>query len=39
MVVTAGIDVSKEWLHVTLWPTKADLRVEQTAPGYARLAR
>lgn len=38
MVVTAGIDVSKGWLNVALWPKKAELRVEQNAAGYAQLA-
>jgi transposase len=38
MVVTAGIDVSKGWLNVALWPKKDELRVEQTASGYAELA-
>jgi transposase len=38
MVVTAGIDVSKGWLNVALWPTKEELRVEQDAAGYAELA-
>jgi transposase len=37
MVITAGIDVSKAWLDVALWPTKAELRVERNAAGYHRL--
>ena len=37
MVVTAGIDVSKGWLNVALWPKRAELRVEQSAAGYAQL--
>jgi transposase len=37
MVVTAGIDVSKAWLDVALWPTKAELRVERSAAGYDQL--
>jgi len=38
MVVTAGIDVSKGWLNVALWPLKAKLQVDQTGAGYAQLA-
>lgn len=38
MVVTAGIDVSKAWLDVALWPTKAALHIERGAAGYDRLA-
>jgi transposase len=37
MVVTAGIDVSKAWLDVALWPLKDELRVERNAAGYHRL--
>ena len=37
MVVTAGIDVSKAWLDVALWPTRAELRVERSAAGYDQL--
>jgi len=37
MVITAVIDVSKGWLNVALWPKSAELRVEQTAAGYAEL--
>jgi transposase len=37
MVVTAGIDVSKAWLDVALWPLKGELRVERNAAGYHRL--
>jgi transposase len=37
MVVTAGIDVSKHWLNVALWPLKAELRVDQSPAGYAQL--
>ena len=37
MVVTAGIDVSKEWLDVSLWPTRAGLRVERSVAGHHRL--
>ncbi|HEX7532411.1 MAG TPA: transposase [Methyloceanibacter sp.] len=39
MVLTAGIDVSKEWLDVALWPKKAEqLRVTRDRAGYAELA-
>ena len=38
IVVTAGIDVSKGWLNVALWPLKAKLQVDQTGAGYAQLA-
>lgn len=37
MVITGGIDVSKAWLDVALWPTKLTLRVERNATGYDRL--
>lgn len=36
-VVTAGIDVSKGWLNIALWPKRDELRVEQSAAGYAQL--
>jgi hypothetical protein len=38
MVVTAGIDVSKEWLNIALWPLKAELQVDRTDVGYDQLA-
>jgi transposase len=38
MVITAGIDVSKAWLDVALWPLKGELRVERNAAGYHQLA-
>jgi len=38
MVVTAGIDVSKGWLNIALWPLKAELQVDNGAAGYDRLA-
>jgi transposase len=39
MVLTAGIDVSKEWLDVALWPKKAEQRrVTRDRAGYAELA-
>ena len=38
MVLTAGIDVSKDWLDVALWPKKAQLRVTRDRAGYAELA-
>jgi transposase len=37
MVVVAGIDVSKEWLDVALWPKKERLRVERDEAGCDRL--
>jgi transposase len=37
MVVTAGIDVSKGWLNIALWPLKAELEVDRTAAGYDQL--
>ena len=37
-VVTAGVDVSKEWLDCALWPDKAALRVERSVAGYRQLA-
>jgi transposase len=37
MVVTAGIDVSKAWLDVALWPGHDTLHVETTADGYQQL--
>jgi transposase len=38
MVLTAGIDVSKDWLDVALWPKKAQLHVTRDRAGYAELA-
>jgi transposase len=38
MVVTAGIDVSKGWLDIALWPLKAELQVDRIAAGYDELA-
>jgi len=37
VVIVAGIDVSKRWLDVALWPKSATLRVEPTASGYDQL--
>jgi transposase len=37
MVVTGGIDVSKDWLDVALWPIAGNLRVATTPAGYAAL--
>jgi transposase len=37
MVVTAGIDVSKEWLDAALWPKQSAIHVATTAAGYAQL--
>jgi transposase len=38
MVVTAGIDVSKQWLDVVLWPKQARLRVSRDGAGIGELA-
>jgi transposase len=38
MVIVAGIDVSKQWLDVALWPKKERLRVERDEAGFDRLA-
>ena len=38
MVVYGGIDVSKQWLDVALWPKREQLRVSRTPAGLARLA-
>jgi transposase len=38
MVLTAGVDVSKEWLDVGLWPKKVELRVRRDRDGYVELA-
>jgi transposase len=38
MIVLAGIDVSKPWLDVALWPKKEWLRVERAEPGYDQMA-
>ena len=38
MVMIAGVDVSKQWLDVALWPKRVDLRVERNACGYDELA-
>ena len=37
MVVTAGIDVSKGWLNIALWPHNAELQVDRAAAGYDQL--
>jgi transposase len=37
-IVIAGIDVSKQWLDVALWPKKAELRVTHDEAGYDELA-
>lgn len=37
-VVTAGVDVSKEWLDCALWPDRAELRVARDAAGLRQLA-
>jgi transposase len=38
IVLTAGIDVSKEWLDIGLWPKKLELRVRRNREGYVELA-
>ncbi len=38
MVLTGGIDVSKEWLDAAVWPKKAELHVTRDRAGYAELA-
>lgn len=38
MVVYAGIDVSKRWLDVALWPTRERARFDRDATGMAALA-
>jgi transposase len=38
MVLTAGVDVSKGWLDVGLWPKKVEQRVRRDRDGYAELA-
>lgn len=37
MVVTAGIDVSKGWLDIALWPKQAECRVTRDAAGFDQL--
>ncbi len=37
MVKTAGIDVSKAWLDVAIWPTREEIRVSRDAAGLALL--
>lgn len=37
-VVTAGVDVSKGWLDVALWPTREIIRLQSNAGGYEALA-
>ena len=37
IVLTGGIDVSKEWLDTGLWPKKLELRVRRNREGYAEL--
>jgi transposase len=37
MVKTAGIDVSKSWLDVAIWPTREEIRVSRDAAGLALL--
>jgi transposase len=37
MVKTAGIDVSKSWLDVSIWPTREATRVSRDATGIAAL--
>jgi transposase len=37
MVKTAGIDVSKLWLDVAIWPTREETQVSRDAAGLAQL--
>jgi len=37
-VLTGGIDVSKQWLDVSLWPRKSEQRVARDGEGYRELA-
>jgi transposase len=37
-VVDAGVDVSKPWLDVALWPTRETTRVSRDATGLHELA-
>ena len=37
-VVNAGIDVSKQWLDVALWPTRETIRVSRDGGGLRELA-
>ena len=37
LILTAGIDVSKAWLDVTVWPGHDETRVGRDAAGLARL--
>jgi transposase len=37
MVKTAGIDVSKLWLDVAIWPTRDEIRVSRDGAGLALL--
>jgi transposase len=37
MIRTAGIDVSKQWLDVAIWPTREEIRVSRDAAGLALL--
>ncbi len=37
VVKAAGIDVSKPWLDVAIWPTGEEIRVSRDAAGLARL--
>ena len=37
MVKTAGADVSKLWLDVSVWPTREEIRVSRDATGLAML--
>jgi transposase len=37
MIKTAGIDVSKPWLDVAIWPTREEIRVSRDGAGLAQL--
>jgi transposase len=38
MVITAGIDVSKQYLDAAVWPARAHIRVANDAAGHEQLA-
>lgn len=39
IIITAGVDVSKQWLDVALWPRTGSLRVTRDKAGLGELAR
>jgi transposase len=38
MVITAGIDISKQYLDAAVWPTRASIRVANDPAGHEQLA-